>query len=541
MGKAGNKNHSDAENTIIKPHYIKCGPVPVIRDWRKLPTSKLTRGERNCRFIETYCVIPEGDDVGKPVKLAPFQERFFIAVYDNPHVTDTAILSIARKNAKTGTIAFLDLLHIVGPEAVQNSRIESGAMSRKQAAEVFNYASKCIMLSDKLRPLCKIVPSTKIIVGIPMNVSYQAISADADTAHGGSPVVAIIDEAGRVKGPSSDFVDAIATSQGAYKNPLMIYISTQAPTAADMLSVLIDDAEKNQPTKTVCHVYAAPEDCDLMDEEAWAMANPALGLFRSIEDVRKSAEKASRMPSFESAFRNLYLNQRISTETLFVSRNVWEENGAEPSSLKGRKVFGGLDLSAVSDLTALELVSEDGDVASFFWLPKEGLIEKAKQDRVPYDVWEKQGHLLTTPGKAIEYEYVAHQLKKLFDEYDIEQINFDRFAMKFLLPWLKKAGLTDKQIEKFKEMGQGMVSMSPALRELESRLLQKKLKHGMHPVLTMCAGNAVVEMDAAGNRKFTKRKSTGRIDGLVSLAMAVDALARYEEGKDDQKWSMHFV
>lgn len=522
------------------PHFIKCGPVPVLRDWRSLPVKELTRGERNCRFIESFCVIPEGDDVGKPVKLATFQELFFLAVYDNPYVTDTAILSIARKNSKTGTIAFLNLLHIVGPEAIQNSRIESGAMSRKQAAEVFNYASKCIMLSEKLRPLCKIVPSTKMIVGLPMNVSYQAISADADTAHGGSPIVATIDEAGRVKGPSSDFVNAISTSQGAYKSPLIIYISTQAPTDADMLSVLIDDATNNKPLKTVCHVYAADEDCDLMDEKAWAMANPAMGLFRSVDDIRKNAEKASRMPSFESAFRNLYLNQRIGTDSPFVSKTVWEENGATPASLKGKKVFGGLDLSAVSDLTALVLVSVDGDVECTFWLPKEGLREKAKSDRVPYDVWEKQGYLQTTPGAAIEYEYIAHKLRHIFNVYDVQQLNFDRYAMKFLKPWLTKAGFTEKELGKFTEMGQGYGSMSIALRELETKLLQRVLKHGNHPVLTMCAGNCVVEMDAAGNRKFTKKKSTGRIDGMVSLAMSVDALARYEQ-TPEKEYKVFFV
>lgn len=514
-----------------KPKHIKCGPIPIIRDWRKLPRKELTRGERNCLFIERMCVIPEGDHVGEPVKLAQFQEEFIISIYDNPNITDTAILSIARKNAKTGTIAFLNLLHIVGPEAKQNSRIESGAMSRKQAAEVFNYASKCIMFSEKLNGLCRIVPSSKMIIGLPMNVTYQAISADADTAHGGSPVVAIIDEAGRVKGPTSDFVDAIRTSQGAYTNALMIYISTQAPTANDMFSRLIDDAENNQPPKTVCHVYAADEDADLMDEEAWKDANPALGIFRSLKDMRKQAEEAMRMPSFENTFRNLNLNQRIELESPFVAKTVWFMNATKPQPLLKKKVYGGLDLSSIADLTALILISEERDVESTFWLPREGLKEKSKMDRWPYDVWEKQGFLKTTPGKSIEYEYIAIQLRVVFNTYDVQQINFDRYNMKFLKPWLVKAGFTEKELEKFKDFGQGMISMSPALRSLESSLLQNKYKHGAHPVLTMCAHNARIEMDAAGNRKFTKKKSTGRIDGMVALAMAEAALSANEVEK----------
>lgn len=512
----------------IRPKHIKCGPIPVLRDWRNLSFKELTRGERNCLFIERMCVIPEGDDVGKPVKLAKFQEEFIIAVYDNPYITDTAILSIARKNAKTGTIAFLDLIHIVGPEAKQNSRIESGAMSRKQAAEVFNYASKCIMLSEKLNGICKIIPSSKTIIGLPMNVTYQAISADADTAHGGSPVVAIIDEAGRVKGPSSDFVDAISTSQGAYTHALIIYISTQAPTDGAMLSILIDDAELNQPKKTVCHVYSADESADIMDEAAWRDANPALGIFRSYEDMKKQAEKAYRMPSFENTFRNLNLNQRVQMDSPFVSKDIWQLNGGAPAPMNKRKVYGGLDLSSVSDLTALIFISEERDVECYFWLPKVGLKEKAKQDRWPYDIWEKQGFLLTTPGRSIEYEYIASVLKRIFDLYDVQQINFDRYNMKFLKPWLEKAGFTEKMLEKFKDFGQGFVSMTPALRSFEGNLLQGKFKHNNHPVLTMCAHNAIIENDAANNRKFTKKKSTGRIDGMVALAMAEAALSSNE-------------
>lgn len=521
---------------IEKPHFIRCGPVPIIREWRLLPISELTRAERNMRFCESYLFVPDGDNVGKPIRLAYLQEMFFYAVFDNKYITRSAFLSMARKNAKTATIAMILICFLVGPEAVLNAQIVSGALSRKQAGIVFKLARQMISLSPKIYPLVKIIPSDKILVGIPLNVEYQALSAEAGTTHGLSPILAILDEMGQVKGPQSDFIDAVTTSQGAHKNPLLIVISTQAPTDADWLSIQLDDAESSQDNRTVCHLYAANDDCELNNREAWLMANPALGIFLNETELSEGAEKASRLPSFESTFRNLHLNQRVNSDSPFVSKTVWEENGSKPDTSVKKKVFGGLDLSAVSDLTALIFTTQDGDVICRFWLPKSGLREKSKSDRVPYDVWEKEGYLLTTPGASIEYEYIAYELKKIFDQYDVEQINFDRFAMKFLIPWLKKAGMTDKQIEKFKEFGQGFVSMGGALRELEGKLLQKKLKHGMHPILTMCAGNAVVEQDAAGGRKFTKKKSTGRIDGLVSLAMSVDALARYEEnvGKEYQ-------
>jgi len=277
-----------------------------------------------------------------------------------------------------------------------------------------------------------------------------------------------------------------------------------------------------------------------MDKEAWKMANPGLGIFRDEKDLEEQLKQATRLPALDGQARNLLLNMRVNTESPFVSKSVWQANGGEAKPSKGKKVFGGLDLSAVADLTALVFVTEDGDVLPRFWLPKEGLREKSKSDRVPYDTWEKQGFLHTTPGKAIEYEYIAYELKRIFEEYDVQVVNFDRFAMKYLMPWLKKAGFTDKELEKFKEFGQGFVSMGNAVRELEGKLLQEKLKHSNHPVLTMCAGNTRVEMDAAGGRKFTKKKSTGRIDGMVALAMAVDALSRHEENKT-KEYDMFFV
>ena len=185
-------------------------------------------------------------------------------------------------------------------------------------------------------------------------------------------------------------------------------------------------------------------------------------------------------------------------------------------------------------MTALVLVSDDGDVSPTFWLPEDGLAEKSRNDRVPYDVWAQGGQLLTTPGRAIEYEFVAEHLRGVFDRFNVRSIAFDRYNMRFLRPWLERVGFTDDELSKFVEFGQGFVSMSPALRELESKLLARKLKHGNHPVLTMCASNCVADSDPAGNRKFNKRKASGRIDGMVALAMAVGVMPQeWETSIDD--------
>lgn len=488
----------------------------------------MTRGEKVIAFIEGYCVIPEGEHVGKPVVLADFQKKFILEVYDNPHETDTGILSIARKNAKTGTIAFILLAHTVGPEAKQNSRIISGAMSREQAGEVYNLASKCVQLSPKLQDLVKIVPSSKKLIGLPMNVEYQAISAEGKTAHGKSPILAILDEVGQIQGPQSDFVDAVTTAQGAYENPLLIYISTQAATDADMFSILIDDALTNKPEKTVCHVYAADKDAEVLDEKAWYAANPALGLFRSLKDMRKQAEKASRMPSFENTFRNLNLNQRVSTFSPFVSRSVWDSCRAPPDDLSGFALWGGLDLSKRTDLTSLVLIGhKDGitHVWPFFWTPEQGLRDRAKADRQPYEVWVKEGYLRTTPGATVDYEFVIQDIVEIVGGANLQGIAYDRWRIDVFRKEMSDLGI-DLPLNEF---GQGFKDMAPALDDLEEILLNEAMRHGRHPVLTMCAANAVVVQDPANNRKLDKNKATGRIDGMVALAMAVGVAGKAQE------------
>lgn len=494
----------------------------------------MSRGQRVIAFIEKYCIIPEGEHIGKPMVLNLFQIEWILDVYDNPHITHTGVLSIARKNGKTGLIAAILLCHLVGPEAVQNSQIVSGAMSKEQAAVVFELAQKMVELSDKLRPLVKTFPSGKKLLGLARNVLYRALAAEGKTAHGLSPILAIIDEMGQIAGPTNKFIAAIETAQGAYKNPLLLVISTQAPTDADMLSLIIDaqlDPLNTPDPQVVVHLYAAPlkqtdpatgleVDVPLDDPAAQRLANPAMGKFRSADDVAKQCRKAMTIPTFEPEYRNLILNQRVEATAPFVPRSVWQANGAPADVKKGARVYGGLDLSSVNDLTACVLIDDDtGGVLPTFWLPATGLKEKAKQDKVPYDIWEKKGFLQTTPGKAIEYEFVAQFLRKVFDEYDVQLFGFDRYNMKFLKPWLVKAGFSQEEIDKFVEFGQGTASMTPALRELEVKLLNGQYRHGDHPVLNMCAANAKVVGDS-GARKFDKRTARGRIDGMVAFAIA---------------------
>ena len=491
---------------------------------------KATRGDNVIAFIEGYCRVPEGKLVGKPVKLAAFQKEFIRAIYDNKTPTRRAYLSIARKNGKTALIAGLVLAHLVGPEAKLNSQIISGARSREQAGQVYNYAAKMIALNPDLQGITRTVPSGKRLIGLNANVEYRASSAEAKTAHGGSPILAILDEVGQVTGPQDAFIDAITTSQGAHDAPLLIAISTQAAHDGDLFSIWIDDAAKSKDPAIVSHVYTAPVDAELDDAKGWKAANPGLGIFRSLEDVKEQAAQAKRMPTAENTFRNLILNQRVTTTSPFVSAEVWKScGGAVDDDVFLRvPVYAGLDLSARTDLTALVLIAREGTtwhVRPYFWTPEHGILDRSKKDRSPYDTWAKQGHLMTTPGATVDYEYVAADIAAITARMDVRSIAYDRWRIDFMKKELDAIG-SDLVLVPH---GQGFKDMSPALDSMESELLNGRIAHGLHPVLTMCAANAITSKDPAGNRKLDKSKATGRIDGMVALAMAFGAAGQNPE------------
>ncbi|MCE8052286.1 terminase [Halomonas daqingensis] len=483
----------------------------------------VSRAERNIQWIEEHCYIPDGKLVGQQVRLSEAQKDWLRTLYGTP--TRTFILSMPRKNAKTALTAFLLLLHLVGPEAVRNGQLYSSAQSRDQAAILFKYAAASVRMSPSLREFVTIKDTAKSLECPGLGTVYRALSAEAKTAHGLSPVFIVHDELGQVRGPRSELYDTLETGSAAHENPLSVIISTQAATDNDLLSLLIDDALSGaDPAKKVILYTCNNDKIDAFSEEALALANPHWFDFMNRNEVLSIAKTAKRMPSQESAYRNLHLNQRVEASDPFVSKQVWQDNGQIPDDWRGQKVWAGLDLSSVSDLTSLVLVTERGDVFNFSWLPADGIHEKSRRDRVAWDTWADQGHISLCPGRSISYDFVAAELLEIFEECDIQGIAFDRYGFKYLRSSLEAAGFTEGMLEKFVDFGQGFISMGPALRTLETLLLDSKLRHGNNPILQMCAANAVTTTDPAGNRKFAKpggKDSSRKIDSMVALAMAV--------------------
>ncbi len=504
----------------------------------------LTRVERVVAFLESL-PITSGVLAGESFEVRAWQREFLEAVYgvdeSDSRPVRTAVLSMARKNGKSGLAAGLALCHLCGPEAEARGQVFSAANDRNQAAILYAEMVAIIERTPWMGERLSIRRHAKEIDDLGGTGSvYAALSADVGTKHGLSPSFVVYDELGQA--PKRDLFDALDTAMGARAEPLMLVISTQAPDDLAPLSELIDYGQRVQAGEIEdpsfhLTLYAAPADADPWDEATWYLANPALGDFRSKPDVARQAAQAQRIPSKEAAFRNLILNQRVAAETRFLPISEWRACGGDVDDerLYGRPCWAALDLAATRDLTALVLAfpDDDGlvDVRCFFYLPGEGLAERAERDRVPYTVWRDQGILTVTPGATTDPRFVAAEVARCAGRYQLQALAYDRWRIEAFKMALAEEGVTDLTMI---EHGQGFRDMAPAIDLLEHAVAERRLNHGDNPILTWCISNAVVTPDPAGNRKLDKSRSTGRIDGAVALAMALHAMQMKPE---EAPWS----
>lgn len=510
--------------------------VRPVKPWEE---PGLSRAGRVIAFLEDL-PITAGKLAGTTMEIRPWQREFIEAVYaedaEGNRPVRTAVLSMARKNGKTQLAAGLALCHLMGPEAEPRGEVYSAALTRDQAAKLFQEMCAILAAHPELDDRANIQKFTKqieVLFGDGAGSIYAALSADAGSKMGLSPSFIVYDELGSA--PNRDLFDALDTATGARDNPLMVCISTQAAADHHVFSELIDYGQRVQsgdvddPTFHLT-LYAAPQDADPWSRAAWLAANPALSDFRSLDDVERQAAQARLVPSKESAFRNLILNQRVSAVSRFIHKAEWDRCNFAPdrAALAGRECYGGLDLSGSRDLTAFVLVfpgeGRSFDVVCEFFMPEANIAERSNEDRVPYDLWAKQGHITLIPGSTIDPSFVAQHVMNAAQTYSLQTVAYDRWRIE---DFKRELGLFGGSVP-LEPFGQGFKDMSPAVDTLERCVAERLLRHGGNPVLNMCASNAVVTRDPAGSRKLDKSKATGRIDGLVALAMALQVSGRHE-------------
>jgi len=492
----------------------------------------LSRFEAVVVFIESL-PITSGMLAGTKFKLQDWQLDILRGIYrtdaDGRRVVRQALISTPRKQGKTGLTAALALVHLVGPEAEERGQVVSAAADRAQAALIFNEMKAII---DRVPALEKRIITrdfTKSFEDTETGSTYVALSSDSKTKHGLSSSCWIFDEL--AQSPDRKLYDVLSTSTAARAEPLGIVISTQSSDPHSIMSELVDygqqilDGVLKDPAFYPV-IYTAPEASDPWNEATWHACNPALGTFCSLEALRSAAMQAQRMPAREPTFRLLHLNQRVRAESRFIPPAEWDACAGEINieALRGRPCKAGLDLGSTTDLTALVLYFADdgGAVVPFFWVPRDRLEERERTDRVPYPQWCKDGLIEAPAGRAVDKIAIIRRLAEIASMFDLQGIAFDRWRLEDLKKLLSDEGI-DVPITAW---GQGFRDMGPAVDALEAAILDRKLRHGSHPVLTWNCWNAVVEIDPTGARKIDKAKSTERVDGMVALCMAIGLHAR---------------
>lgn len=475
----------------------------------------------------------KGPFAGQSFDLRPWQTKIIKQLFktrrDGLRQYRTCLLMLPRKNGKSELAAALAIYFLLFDGEI-GAEVYSAAADKDQAALVFNVAAQMIRNDPELLAECEIIDSQKRIVHRKSGSFYRAISAEAYSKHGFNASVVIYDELHAA--PSRDLWDVLSTSQGARSQPLMMAITTAGYDRHSILWELYAHAKKvlENPSLDPTFLpilYEAPVDADWMDEKVWRKANPALGDFRSLEEMRTAAARAREIPAQENTFRRLYLNQWTEQAARWISMASWDacRTVLEHASLRGRKCYVGLDLSSTKDLTALVGVfpDDDGgfDVLAQFFVPYDSIRERVRRDKVPYDQWAKDGYLIRTPGNSVNYEVVRKELNDWAEMYDIQTVASDTWNARDLLTRLSEQdGFT------VVEMRQGFASLTSPTKSLEKAILSKTLRHDGHPVLRWNISNVSVETDPAGNIKISKKVSTEKIDGVAALVNAVDQMDR---------------
>lgn len=483
--------------------------------------------EKVLAFLRSLPIV-SGICAGELLELLDFQEQFVRGVYGpvnaaNERLVRLAALSVARGNGKSALLAGLSLAHLLGPMAEPYGECYAAALDREQAGVLYRMTTAYIEAVPWMAARVNIKDWHKQIEDEETRSIWRALTSDARKAHGLAPSFWIADEVAQWR--SRELWDNLATGMGKRAHALGITISTQAPDDLHFLSEMLDA----EPVPTIyCQLHTAPEDCALDDPEAWAAANPALGKFLNPEQFADAAARAMASPSFEPAFRNLQLNQRVDGTARFINPADWKANGEpfDPVELEGKRCFGGLDLSSTRDLTALGLwFPDEGKALVFHFVPKDTIKERAERDRVPYQLWAADGWIVTTPGRATDRATVARTLADIVQSFDVQSIGYDRWRFEDLGKLLEDEGIA-LPLEPFVP---GVKTYAPAMDAFERAILDGKMQHNNNPVLGWQASNIVVEADSAGNRKPTKSKSFDRIDGLVTLIMACGVAATHEQ------------
>lgn len=489
-----------------------------------------------------------------------------------------AYLEMGRKCSKTTYAGGLGSYFLLA-DGEQGAEIYCAAVKRDQAKLVW----------DNIRNLTRLSGFAKHITYMTSGLSVEAtnskclaLSSDTKSLDGLDTHFASLDELHAH--PTREVHDLIADSIGARSQPLILIITTagfdqtgicyetreylsnvlRGTVQDDSLFGVIYtlDVKKDWPDLKAAAEMAtadagAVQEDDWTNEDCWVKAAPTLvgisqsgtrfgldargnprpGYMTKIEDMRDKCLVAKQMP----AAQNNFLTKRLSVWTQqserWIDLALWDQNNlrpVDPEQLRGRLCFGGIDLSAVSDLTVWTMLFPDAtdkdllDILIRVWCPEVRLYDRQNKYREQYQAWQKQGFLTTTEGDAMDYDFIRAKILADMQEFAIESITVDRKFQGY--EFCQKLDLEmggNEKAPKVIACGMGWVSMMGPCQEMERLLLVRKLNHAGNPILRWMADNVKVKINPTGGGKSPdKAKSQGKIDGIVGILLALDRKLR---------------
>ncbi|WP_225987201.1 terminase large subunit [Streptomyces spectabilis] len=482
---------------------------------------------------------------GTPLKLAPWQKVWIIApifgwLWFDPElgrpvrVARTVWIEVPRKAGKSTLSSGIGLVLLLADREI-GAEVYAAAGSLPQAERVFDDAKRMALTSRAVRGRVEVLRG---LIRVPRTGGvFRALSKIAETAHGLNVSGAIVDEVHVHK--RRDLIDAIETGTGARDQPLVVFITT----ADEGTEGSIYD-EKHTYTRRCADavisdpghygvIWAAEEGDDPYAEETWRKANPGLGTSPTLAYMRREAAKAKSTPSYFPTFCRLSLNRRMRASSRWLPLPVWDENAGtvDEQRFRYRRAWGGVDLSAVSDLSAWVLVVESRkpgvelELVSRFWLPEERLDELEAQLQVPLRQWADDGLLTLTEGDAIDYGAIEKQIIADCRRLDVQRISYDRMFAGQLVQRIEQRTRGVDVVP----VAQTYLGMSPGSKELERLLREGRIHHGGNPVLRWNASVVEVYRDGNDNMRPVKPdrgKSSARIDGIAATVMALDGYVR---------------
>jgi phage terminase large subunit-like protein len=513
-----------AHGRVAACRYVKAACERHLRDLHeKRFIWDVDRAEKSIRFYGLLSHYKGEGFAGKRFDLEPWQ-CFVVGSVNGWRMRDGkrrfryAYVEVPRKSGKTTLVAGF---------AIQELLMEPGA-------EVYSLATKEDQAKIGWRDGVQMIKASPPLAGRlsirvkeirfeARNGIWRPLGGDSDTLDGLNPSFAFADELHQWR--NRQLWDVIDDGMGARDNPLIFEITTAGHNQNGIcwehrnhVIAILEGANGYRDDRFFGIIYTVDDPMKWEDEAQWRMANPNLGISKSLQFMRDQADQARMMTSKLNAFLNKQLNIWTQQEHRWLDLGKWDAcaHAVDEARLRASPCFGGLDLASVGDITALALYwPEYKYLRCLFWVPHDTAVSRDNKDRVPYLTWIRDGWMMETPGATTDYGFVRKTINQLRQQYRIAEVAYDRWNASQIVNDLNADGV------KMAAFGQGFGSMSAPSKQLEGMIAGGSLCHQEGPVTRWMVGNVTVESDAAGNIKPSKAKSAEKIDGVVAAAMAI--------------------